>query len=258
MLQQGTCGSSARAPRGPVAWSQVRRAAPAPSTPGRVFIANCTAAPSALRTGGTRTVWSWRRLARAFGPAAGRVSGSTPAVRCARWRRCRLRQWTGWSGAWGLPGWSGWGGGAGSGSLLPRARPHARPLPVSSTFPPALARLCSYLEWRKEQEPARPATLPGRLLALQRPPQLPPAGSKKDGGGEAERWSASWLGGEALATGGVRFSRHVVADHWVSALVGLLGVLASADAVGAGGHSMPGGGEAEEGEAGSKVDARSA
>lgn len=108
-----------------------------------------------------------------------------------------------------------------------------------------------YREWKAAQEPALRCFLPGRVLLLTRQPA--PSGAAQPVGGIGrccsawcccfcagsgkgstaaglEAWEASWVTGGQLAEGGIQVSRHVIADHWASRLLGVLGDLASATA----------------------------
>lgn len=82
--------------------------------------------------------------------------------------------------------------------------------------------------------------MPGRVLWLARPPECAAAAASADNNssssGSSDRsskgvlelgWAALRVGCEGMAQWGVRPSRHALADHHVSRLLGVLGELAS-------------------------------
>ena len=69
------------------------------------------------------------------------------------------------------------------------------------------------------------------MLHLSRlgPPPPPPQGTKPKPGPVEVSWQASWVSGVSLAEDGIRVTRHMIADGWVSRLLGVLGGLAAAE-----------------------------
>lgn len=87
-----------------------------------------------------------------------------------------------------------------------------------------------YREWRHAQAEPAACTLPGRvmLLARQAAADPPAQGVQEPSRSAGSGWWARWLSGGELAEGGVRMSRHVAADHWISRMLGVLAELAPA------------------------------
>lgn len=131
-----------------------------------------------------------------------------------------------------------------------------RPLGVAPAE--ALERLQRFRDWQKQQQqqqqgdaaPAqKPGSLPGRVLWLSRRQQQGQQGqpgvaasaaaeessssssgcssSVKVGDSSQEGWQAAWVSGEEVAAWDIRVSRCVLADHYVSRLLGVLGDLAA-------------------------------
>lgn len=101
-----------------------------------------------------------------------------------------------------------------------------------------------FRDWQRRQEDQAPtlqaASPPGRVLWLARlPGSAAAAAGASDGGASASRgscssglgvgepgWGALWVSWQDVAAWGLRPSRHALADHHASRLLGVLGELA--------------------------------